>query len=46
MVGVVPWPESAAELYRKSGYWRGETIGERFDRSVEENADQIGRAHV
>jgi 2,3-dihydroxybenzoate-AMP ligase len=41
MVGVVPWPESAAELYRKSGYWRGETIGERFDRSVEENADRI-----
>ena len=41
MVGVVPWPASAAELYRKQGYWRGETIGERFDRSVEENADRI-----
>jgi non-ribosomal peptide synthetase component E (peptide arylation enzyme) len=30
--GVVPWPVEAAELYRKLGYWRGETIGECFAR--------------
>src|SRR5258708_20007839 len=39
--GVVPWPEPAAELYRQLGYWRGEPIGERFDRSVAENAARL-----
>ncbi|MGZ6176445.1 MAG: AMP-binding protein, partial [Candidatus Binataceae bacterium] len=39
--GVVPWPEPAAELYRKLGYWRGEPIGDRFDRSIAENAARL-----
>ena len=39
--GVVPWPEQAAELYRKLGYWRGEPIGDRFDRSIAENAARL-----
>jgi len=39
--GVVPWPEEAAELYRKLGYWRGEPIGDRFDRSIAENAARL-----
>ncbi|HET9772810.1 MAG TPA: (2,3-dihydroxybenzoyl)adenylate synthase [Acidimicrobiia bacterium] len=25
--GFVPWPEDAAERYRREGYWRGETLG-------------------
>ena len=39
--GVVPWPVEAAELYRKLGYWRGETIGECFDRSIADNAARL-----
>jgi 2,3-dihydroxybenzoate-AMP ligase len=39
--GVVPWPEPAAELYRQLKYWRGEAIGERFDRSVADNAARL-----
>jgi 2,3-dihydroxybenzoate-AMP ligase len=39
--GVVPWPEPAAELYRELGYWSGETIGDRFDRSVADNAGRV-----
>jgi 2,3-dihydroxybenzoate-AMP ligase len=39
--GVVPWPEPAAELYRQLKYWRGEPIGERFDRSVAENDARV-----
>ena len=48
--GVVPWPVEAAELYRKLGYWRGETIGECFDRSIADNAARLavvdGEANV
>jgi 2,3-dihydroxybenzoate-AMP ligase len=39
--GAVPWPEAAARLYRQLGYWRGVSIGERFDHSVVDNADRI-----
>ena len=39
--GVVPWPVGAAELYRKLGYWRGDPIGECFDRSIADNAARI-----
>ena len=39
--GVVPWPEQAAEFYRKLGYWRGEPIGDSFDRSIAENAARL-----
>lgn len=39
--GAVPWPEAAARLYRQLGYWRGVPIGDRFDRSVADNAERI-----
>ncbi|HLK85771.1 MAG TPA: AMP-binding protein [Candidatus Binataceae bacterium] len=41
MDGVVPWPAEAAQLYRKAGYWRGEPIGDYFDRSVAQNAERL-----
>jgi 2,3-dihydroxybenzoate-AMP ligase len=31
---LVPWPEQASARYRALGYWRGEAIGDAFDRSV------------
>ena len=39
--GVVPWPAEVAELYRTAGYWRGEPIGDSFDRSIAENAERL-----
>ncbi|MGC4067117.1 MAG: AMP-binding protein [Polyangiaceae bacterium] len=32
--GFVPWPEERAELYRRLGLWRGQTITEFFDEAV------------
>lgn len=37
----MPWPEPAAESYRRAGCWRGEPIGDWFDRSVADNAARI-----
>src|SRR5260370_41104485 len=39
--GVGPWPVEAAELYRKLGFGRGETMGECFDRSIAKNAARL-----
>jgi 2,3-dihydroxybenzoate-AMP ligase len=39
--GVVPWPDDFARMYRERGYWAGVTLGEAFDRSVQENSDRV-----
>jgi 2,3-dihydroxybenzoate-AMP ligase len=38
---LVPWPDDVAARYRALGYWRGETIGEAFDRSVAAHGARI-----
>jgi 2,3-dihydroxybenzoate-AMP ligase len=33
--GCVPYPPELAERYRRAGYWKGRTLGERFDEWAE-----------
>ena len=40
-MNLVPWPDDVAARYRALGYWRGETIGEAFDRSVAAHGARI-----
>ncbi len=39
--GVVPWPASFAERYRRLGYWTEETIGDAFDGAVGGHAERV-----
>jgi len=43
--GFSPWPEKEVKRYKAKGYWQDLTIGEHFDRCVEEYADQPALAY-
>lgn len=39
--GVVPWPDDAAERYRKAGYWQGRSIGSHIAEQVDLRPDDV-----
>jgi len=39
--GCVPYPPEFAERYRRKGYWKGRTLGERFDDWVHRFSERI-----
>jgi len=45
MEGCVPYPDEFVKVYKEKGYWEDITIGEHFDRWVEQYADRIAIAY-
>lgn len=39
--GFTPWPPEMADLYRRAGYWRGETFGELLRERAARHPDRI-----
>ncbi|WP_437786394.1 (2,3-dihydroxybenzoyl)adenylate synthase [Sorangium sp. So ce1097] len=39
--GLTPWPPEMADLYRRAGYWRGETFGELLRERAARRPDRI-----
>ncbi|WP_437693472.1 (2,3-dihydroxybenzoyl)adenylate synthase [Sorangium sp. So ce176] len=39
--GFTPWPPEMASLYRRAGYWRGETLGELLRERAARHPDRI-----